>query len=314
MVANETGQPRGHRPVLVVGGGFLGRRVATICAESGHHVTVLTRRPPRSVLRSSIEVRIGDARDQGLLRDALAPNTHVVWSAGSLLPAASKRDDPNVDLAPLELAVDLLAEIGGEITFFSSGGTVYGNPTVSPVPEDHPVAPLGVYAAAKVVAERQLTQARTRGVRTVVLRCGNVYGPRQQPGRSQGVIATAFDCALRGTPMPVFGDVSMVRDYVYVDDVVDVVLASINDPAFPSLVNVGTGIGTRLDALLDLIRDVTGVELIEDRRAARGHDIHQVVLDITRLRQAMPAYHPRLLPEGLQRTWDTLQHATREES
>jgi len=129
---------------------------------------------------------------------------------------------------------------------------------------------------------------------------------RQQPGRSQGVVANSFDAARRGAPLPIYGDGSTVRDYVFVDDVVSVVECAVDDPSFPCLVNVGTGIGTRLDELLSLVREVTGLELTEDRRATRPHDIPRVVLDIARLRAAMPSYQPRSLREGLTTTWREL--------
>ena len=123
-----------------------------------------------------------------------------------------------------------------------------------------------------------------------MLRCGNVYEPHQQPGRSQGVVAPALDCTLRGATIPIYGDGSTVRDYVFVDDVVSVVQRAVDDPSFPNLVNVGTGshpsrravgAGPRGDRL----------ELAEVRPASRSHDISQIVLDIRRLQTAMPSYH-----------------------
>ena len=150
-------------------------------------------------------------------------------------------------------------------------------------------------------------------MRSTVLRCGNVYEPHQQPGRSQGVVAPALDCALRGAAIPIYGDGSTVRDYVFVDDVVSVVQRAVDDPSFPNLVNVGTGIGTRLDELLALVREVTGLELAEVRPASRSHDISQIVLDIRRLQTAMPSYHPRSLRDGLAATWRAfagLRHGT----
>jgi UDP-glucose 4-epimerase len=118
------------------------------------------------------------------------------------------------------------------------------------------------------------------------------------------VVATALDSALRKVPMPFFGDGSAVRDYVFVDDIVSVALATVADPSFPSVVNVASGRGTRLDELVDLVSEVTGVHLTIDKTTVRAHDIGRVVLDITRLRAAMPSYEPRTLREGLTVTWE----------
>lgn len=153
----------GGPDLLVVGAGFIGRRVATRCAETGYHVTLLARRPPDRAIPASITVRLGNAGDRAVLDRVLGPATRVVWCAGSLLPAAAPPDAPDLDLAPLELAVELLAERGGTLTFLSSGGTVYGGPSTSPVSEEHPVAPQGVYATSKVAAEQRLADARPRG-------------------------------------------------------------------------------------------------------------------------------------------------------
>lgn len=119
-------------------------------------------------------------------------------------------------------------------------------------------------------------------------------------------MANAFDAALRGVPVLVYGDGSTVRDYVFIDDIVPVVQRSVEDPSFADLVNVGTGVGTRLDELLACVREVTGLELPEDRRSVRTHDIPQIILDTSRLRAAMPAYDPRPLRDGLALTWQAL--------
>jgi UDP-glucose 4-epimerase len=293
---------------VVVGGGLLGRHVATACTEAGRPVVLLARRAPEPAVRGARLVR-GDAGDLGALAEVLAEGAHVVWCAGALLPAAPSDADAGIDLGPLESALGLLADRGGAITFFSSGGTVYGDPGAVPVTEDQPLRPQSVYAASKVAAEERLAGARARGVRAVVLRCGNVYGPYQRPGRSQGIVATALHCAQHRQPLTVFGDGSTVRDYVFVGDVASVVAKTIDDLEFPGTVNVGTGTGTRLDELVALIREVSGVDLVEDVHSTRGHDVKQVVLDTARLRAAMPEYRPRTLREGLTITWESLASA-----
>ena len=180
--------------VLIVGSGFLGRHLAVSCAAGGHNVTVLTRHGRHSS-PADAQVVIGDATDRALMRTLLASSPHVIWCAGSLLPSMPAGADPGVDLDPLRSTLSLQSESGGAITYFSSGGTVYGDHGARPASEEHPLSRWSPYSQAKIAAEHMLSSARASGTRSIVLRCGNVYGPAQQPGRSQGVVATALDCA-----------------------------------------------------------------------------------------------------------------------
>jgi UDP-glucose 4-epimerase len=134
------------------------------------------------------------------------------------------------------------------------------------------------------------------------LRCSNVYGEGQQPHRSQGVVATALASVVRGEPIPLFDNGNAVRDFIHVDDVVNVVctLAGRNDR--PAVLNVGSGVGTSVRDLLAIIADVTGLAVQALPKPARPGDVRRVVLDITLL-QSLMAFAPFTLSEGIARTW-----------
>jgi UDP-glucose 4-epimerase len=236
-----------------------------------------------------------------------------VWCAGGLLPAESN-DDPIGDvlwsLPALLTALEALRRRPGVgLTFFSSGGAVYGNPQVLPVPETHPVAPLTSYAVMKVAAEHYIgLHRRLYGLPGLVLRCGNVYGAGQPDDRSQGVIAATLARVRTGQPVPVYGDGQIVRDFVHVDDVVGVVLALAPRRDLPTIVNVGSGRGTSINELLATVDDVTGMPVRVERHPAREFDVQRIVLDIGLL-QSLMMFDPMALREGLARTWTSTSEA-----
>jgi UDP-glucose 4-epimerase len=300
------GVPEG---VLIVGGGFIGSHVARGFVGRGVPTTVVTRRQPDRSARerlSGARLVVADAGDTGAMRALLDPAEHVVWCTGGLLPAESNDnavEDVSITLPPLLATLDVMVASGGRsLTFLSSGGTVYGNPTVLPVPEHHALRPLTSHGIMKVAAELYLHLYRElHGLRTVALRCANVYGDGQLPNRSQGIVATALHRISRGEPVPVFGDGSVVRDYIHVDDVANVVATLAGRAEVPAAVNVGTGVGTTVQDLLGIVGEVTGRPARTERRAARPGDVQAVVLDITLLRSLL-AFEPIGLREGLART------------
>jgi UDP-glucose 4-epimerase len=294
------------------GAGFIGSHIARGFVRAGTPTTVLSRRPPSPDAASRLRgarVTVGDARDPDVVERALEDVTSVIWCIGGLLPADSNRlpaEDVVASLPPLLVVLGLLAaRPGAGITLISSGGTVYGNPTTLPVPEAHHLQPISSHGVMKVAAEHYvaLYDALHR-VPGLVLRCGNVYGEGQLPDRTQGVVATALAHAVREEPLVVFGDGSEIRDYIHVDDVVDVVLALAGSAGgvMPRVINVGTGIGSNLLELIEVIRSVTGLRLRVRHSDPRPGDVHAVVLDVTLLRSLID-FDPVSLYEGLERVW-----------
>lgn len=302
---------------LVVGGGFLGSHVAAGFTAAGVPVTLLTRTAPSSASTArrieGARVIEADAADPEAMDDALSGCGHVVWCAGGLLPGDSNADPIGDVLSALPAFLTGLEAVrrrpGVGVTLFSSGGTVYGNPAVLPVPETHPVSPLTSYAVMKVAAEHYLSlYHELYGVRELVLRCGNVFGEGQPSDRSQGLVAAVLARVLAGEPVPLYGDGSAVRDYVHIDDVVSVMLALTGRSDVPAVLNVGTATATSVTELLTLVEQVTGRTVRVERRDARPGDVRSVVLDVSLLRSLM-AYDPLPLRDGLARSWAALSEA-----
>ena len=299
--------------VLVVGGGFLGSHLVAGLAAEGARVTVLTRTRPQGGAAARIagaRIVVSDAADRAAVEHALENVDHVVWCAGGLLPADSNLDpiaDVRDALPPLLTMLEALRrreQVG--ITFVSSGGTVYGNPALLPVPESHPTSPLTSHGVTRVAAEHYLALYQdVYGVPVLILRCGNVYGEGQRGDRSQGVIAAALACLQTDSPFSMFGDGSSERDYLYIGDLVEVVCGLLGRRDVPRIVNVGSGRGATVADVVDVVESVTGRHLQLEPRPARPGDVSRVVLD-TSLLQSLEPFDPLPLHDGIALTWTAL--------
>lgn len=316
--------------VLVVGLGFIGSHVAAALDRAGVPTTILTRRSPSDgglndsgapgaggsrapgAMPGSTRARLlrGDAADPAMVARAMKGVGHVVYCAGGLMPAQSNLHptaDIELALPPLICLLEALRQRpGAGITFLSSGGTVYGNPLRLPVDEDHPTDPITSYGVMKLASEKYIRMySSLYGVPGRILRCSNVYGEGQPPDRGQGVIAAFLHCALADQPITLFGDGSVVRDYLYAGDLADLVVQLLGLGRQPELANVGSGVGTSLKAVVDLVETVTGRAVQIEHKLGRAFDIGEIVLDITRLRRLM-SFEPVPIEVGIRRTWDAL--------
>jgi UDP-glucose 4-epimerase len=173
-----------------------------------------------------------------------------------------------------------------------------------PVAEDTPINPLSPYAAAKVASEIYLrVYADMYGLTPVILALANVYGPRQDPYREAGVVATFGYAVLTGRTATVFGDGKSTRDYVYVDDVADAfVRAAEADPAIAGVFNIGTGKQTTVTELHGLIAAAAGDALPPRYSAAHSGEVRAIALDIANARNQL-GWTPTVdIREGIRRT------------
>ena len=301
------------RRVLVIGCGFVGERLVAELVQAGEPTVVLTRSPVDARKRERIrgaELIVGDAGTEHFLERALAGVTHVVYSAGGLLPAESDLNpelDLTLTLPPLITVLEALREREGVgLTYLSSGGTVYGRPQYLPVDEEHPTNPISSYGIVKLMGEKYVAMYADRhGLATQILRCSNVYGENQPAQRGQGTIPTFLQRVVADEPLTVFGDGSIVRDYVYVGDLARVVLQMLELPAEPRLLNMGSGEGASLSRLVELVEELTGKQAPIDRRPDRPFDVKEIVLDVSRLRSLLD-FEPTPLEEGTRRTYEAL--------
>lgn len=293
---------------MVIGAGFIGTAVAEAFLAAGVDVTVVNRSPlndRRAERLGDARIVIGDAGDAAVLEGALDDVGTVVFSAGAPTPAIGSEhaeDAMRLVLAPLVAVLDALTRRPGvRLLYLSSGGTVYGEPEVEPVPEDHPLRPGSVYARVNVEAERRLETYRTQhGVATTALRCANPYGPGQPGDRGQGLIGTLL---WSDGAVPMYGDGSAVRDYIHVDDAAAVIVAlAAHDGDLPPVINVGTGVGTSSAEIVSLVEKITQRTIPVRYEPPRSTDLRRVVLDVGLLRSLVD-FDPVPIEQGIEATY-----------
>jgi UDP-glucose 4-epimerase len=212
--------------------------------------------------------------------------------------------DSEVNVVGTVNTLEAAREAGAQLVFASTGGAIYGE-VERPAGEDDPRRPVSAYGIAKLAAEAYVEGwNRIHGTSHAVLRFANVYGPRQSAALEGGVVSIFMDRLARGEETLVFGDGEQSRDYVYVGDVVDAVLAATGRGG---VYNVGTGIETTVNELHRLCAEVVGSTREPRHVEARTGDARRSVLDPARTARELGWSAGTPLGEGLRLTWDSLR-------
>jgi len=302
---------------LVLGGaGFLGARVARALRAAGHAVRVFDRphldRLHEVIRATRAELATGDFLNTGDLERALVDVEAVFHFVATTLPAASNANplyDAETNLVGTLRLLELCRRARVQrVLFPSSGGTVYGVPRALPIAEDHPTEPTCAYGIHKLAIEKYLRLAHLRdGLEYVVLRLSNPFGEGQRTDTGQGAVTVFLHRALRGEPIEIWGDGSVVRDYVYVGDVAEAFVAALAHRGEPRLFNIGSGRGTSLVELVREVETVLGRAVAVRHLPGRAFDVPSNVLDCTRARAVLGWRARTPLREGIRRTLEWLR-------
>jgi UDP-glucose 4-epimerase len=240
-----------------------------------------------------------------MVADKLSPNAInsnvIVWCASRVNP---KSADQNPELAADDLAywqkfVELISRCDTEslrIFFLSSAGCTYtGNAT--PFSELDHAEGTNLYGKHKLQMESVLSQS---GISSIILRVANVYGPNQPFGRGQGVIAEWVKSISRNEPITIYGDVNSFRDYLFIDDLLELIVSLIDSNVHNQKFNVGSGQATSLQELKNLFTEITKIKISSTENMTRSFDRQGYVLDISKVSEIV-GWKPRYkLKEGLQ--------------
>ena len=296
--------------VLVLGGsGFIGSYLVEALVVLGAQVRVLSRHagihtPPLP----GVNYHFADFTDLASVSESLFDVDIVFHLISSTVPATANLNpvaDINGNLLPTVKLLQMMCDMGvPRLIFLSSGGTVYGNVKSVPISETQGRNPLSSYGIVKAAIEDYILMFSSQhGLKSLVLRVSNPYGPRQNRIGIQGVIPTFFKQIMSGEEIRIWGDGSSIRDYLYISDLIAVILRFANTDV-SGVFNVGSGQGTSLSEVLSTIENVTGTAANVKFLPSRGFDVDKVVLDITKLRETLHWSPIVSLREGCCRYWD----------
>jgi len=298
--------------VLVTGGaGFVGSHVVDALVARGDDVHVLDNLATGSRENVHPDARLheGDIRsDAATVFAAVRPELCVHLAAQADVATSVERPDYDADVNVVGTirVLEAARAHGARIVFSSTGGAIYGE-CDGPAGEDAPRRPVSPYGIAKLAAEEYLAGwNRLYGSVHVALRLANVYGPRQLPSLEGGVVAIFLDRMAAGAETAIFGDGEQTRDFVYVGDVVEAVLAAGAAPG-GGVFNVGTGVETSVNELHEACRRLAGSEQTPAYLPARPGDVLRSAVDPRRAADALGWRARTTLEEGLARTWRTLR-------
>jgi UDP-glucose 4-epimerase len=297
--------------VLLGGAGFMGSHLAERLLAAGHAVRIFDVTDQGFADdargRHDIEWVRGDFLDAGDVAAAIAGCQGVFHLVSTTLPQSSNqnpaRDVADNIIGALHLLEACRREGGRKIVFASSGGTVYGVPRAVPITEDHPTHPITSYGIVKLTIEKYLELYRVlHGVDYCALRIANPFGERQRIASGQGAVTTFLQRAYRGEPIEIWGDGSVVRDYLYVGDVAEALVRALDHRGGRKVINIGSGVGRDLNEILAVIETVIGRPVERRYVPARNFDVPANVLDIGLARAELGWQPTTPFEEGLRRT------------
>ncbi|MFN5195327.1 MAG: NAD-dependent epimerase/dehydratase family protein [Cyanobacteriota bacterium] len=302
------------KTVLVIGGcGFIGSHIVDQLQRQGLAVRVLSRRP--ETFREpvpGVDYVLGSMADDDLLDVALEGVDAVIHTASSMVPQTSNLK-PVADItenliSSVQLFQKMKAAGVGKLVFLSSGGTVYGIPRQSPLAEDHPLRPISSYGVVKVAIENYIQMfSSLHGLEACILRPSNPYGPRQGRTGLQGVIGVYLSKIARNEPLEVWGDGTVIRDFIYVEDLAELCVLAIRSP-INGVFNAGSGLGVSIGEIIDLLARMLGRDFDLIHKQARNFDVPANVLDISKVMRTLNWSPKTSLEVGIQSTWQWIQH------
>ncbi|WP_153787796.1 NAD-dependent epimerase/dehydratase family protein [Pseudomonas sp. EMN2] len=301
-------------PILITGGaGFIGSHLCDALLEKGYAVRILDdlstgKRSNLQLGHPQLELIEGDVADAALVARAAAGCRAVVHLAAVASVQASVEDPVKTHqsnfIGTLNVC-EAMRQHGVRRVLFASSAAVYGNNGEGQsIAEDTPKAPLTPYAVDKLASEQYLDfYRRQHGLEPVVFRFFNIFGPRQDPSSPySGVISIFCERATSGKPIMVFGDGEQTRDFLYVGDLVQVMVQALEQPAVEEgAVNIGLNQATSLNQLLKALEQVIGSLPPISHGPARSGDIRHSRADNARLLARFDFPEPTPFVEGVAR-------------
>lgn len=296
--------------ILVTGGaGFIGSHIVDSYLALGHEVVVVDNlvTGKKEYVNANAKFYEIDVRDDEMEEVFAEENPELVSHHAAQMDISKSVAEPVYDadvniLGSLKVIQYAINSGVRKIIFASTGGAIYGEPKKLPVSETHLQEPTSPYGVAKRTIEGYLFAfGKYSNLDYTVLRYANVYGPRQNAKGEAGVCAIFTGNLLADTKCVLYGHGSPVRDYIYVADVVTANVLAI-DKGSKGTYNLGTGIGTTVKEIYELLQKYTGNKKEPQLEELRNGELQGIYLDSTKAKEELGWESKVNLKEGLQQT------------
>lgn len=301
------------RIAIIGGAGFIGINLTiALCEDLNNEIRVIDRKEeyfiPLKKLNYSKVSYMAASFDNESDFDTQVKGQDVVYHLVSTnIPGSSNEHIPEELESNVIVTARLLdacvRQTVKKVVFISSGGTVYGKKGSYPIRETMVTYPITSYGIQKLTIEKLLYLYRyQKGLDYRVIRLANPYGPYQRPNGQLGVVSTFVYRALTDGELDVYGDGSVIRDFIYIDDAVRGILNIANGENDLRVFNLGSGIGTSINEVIEAIRKNVRSDLKIKYLYARTTDVETNYLDISRYEEFYGKLNPISLDEGIKRT------------
>ncbi len=302
--------------IIILGAaGFIGTNLALeLVKDQESHITLVDRNFQRlkilkALCRNKVEIQKRDLIREPDFESFLQGQDIVYQLISTTVPAISNQQiqkEINENVIYMSKLLDACVKCHvKKIIFPSSGGTVYGIQNGCPLQEDMETWPINSYGVQKLMNEKLLYLYHYMyGLDYRIVRLANPYGPYQKPDGVQGVIAAFVYKAIKREPIHIYGDGSVIRDYIYIDDAIRAMINITTGEKKTKLFNVGSGKGISISQLLKIIESILGITLYIDYFPGRTVDVPVNFLDISRYENAFGSLVSIPLEDGIRKTAD----------
>lgn len=310
-----------NKKVLITGGlGFIGSNLCIKLAELGAEVLVIDNMLPRQggnlfnvePVKNKIKINVSDIRNSVSMNHLVKGQDYVFHLAGQVNHVDSVKNplqDLSINVEGTLVLMEALRKNNPDArVIFTGTRGEYGASLKLPVAESHAINPIGIYAITNFAAERiVLTYHNLHKIKSVCLRITNTYGPRHQMQHDEyGVFNWFIRKAMDNEVIPVFGDGRIIRDYLYVDDLIEVLLGiALAEKAYGEVFNIGSGIPVNFIDLAETIIKIAGTgktkytDFSTERKSLEPGDYYA---DISKVKSIVKWQPKTKLEDGIKKT------------
>ncbi len=303
--------------ILILGGaGFIGSNLTELLINSGEEVIVFGKKESNyqnlNSIFNKIKIIKGDFNDSQVIEKIFNKNKIdiVIHLISNIIPGTRLDIATNsTELISTMKLLDIMQKNKvNKIVFFSSGGAIYGKNGKSINHEDDQNNPINFYGWIKLSIEKNIQMCRyAYGINYIILRPSNAYGKNQNIYGNQGIVAVALGNLIQNKQIKIWGNGEIIRDYIYIDDLCRALLLLIQKNKWNDIYNVGSGKGTSINKVLEIIKKTTSINFNIHYKEGRNIDVPINVLDVSKLKNNIRWDNLTDLEQGIKIMWKRLK-------